>query len=59
MTVRPNAAQKLQRNKQVGGGAYIPATIKVKGPRECQETVLDHGVRITLAECENGQFPCR
>ncbi|XP_015772452.1 PREDICTED: uncharacterized protein LOC107350723 [Acropora digitifera] len=40
-TVRPNAAQKFQRNKQAGGGAYIPATIQVEGPREHKEAVLD------------------
>ena len=52
VTVRPNAAQKFQRNKQAGGGAYIPATIQVKGPREHKEAVLDR-VRTSLAECES------
>ena len=57
VTVRPNAAQKFQRNKQAGGGTnvYIPATIKLEGPREYEEAVLDR-VRTTLAECENGEF---
>ena len=34
VTVRPNADEKFQRNKQAGEGAYIPATIKVEEPRE-------------------------
>ena len=55
VTVRPNAAEKFQRNKQGGRGAYIPATIKVEGPWEYEEAVLDR-VRTTLAECENGEF---
>ena len=50
VTVRPNAAQKFQRDKQAGGGAYIPETIKVEGPREYERAVLDK-VRTTLAEC--------
>ncbi|CAH3141914.1 unnamed protein product, partial [Porites evermanni] len=41
VSVRPNAAQKFQRNKQAGGGAYIPATIHVEGPREHKKAVLD------------------
>ncbi|XP_068736166.1 uncharacterized protein [Montipora capricornis] len=55
VTVRPNAAQKFQRNKQAGGGAYIPATIQVEGPREHKEAVLDR-VRTSLTECENGEL---
>ena len=39
VTVRPNAAQKFQRNKQAGGGAYIPATVQVEVPREHKEAV--------------------
>ena len=50
-----NAAQKFQRNKQAGGGAYIPATIQVEGPREHKEAVLDR-VRTSLTECENGKL---
>lgn len=53
MTVRPNAAQKFVRNKQAGGGAYIPATIELEGPHEHKEAVLDR-VRTSLEECENG-----
>ena len=41
VTVRPNAAEKFQTNNQAGGGAYIPATIKVEGPHEYEEGVLD------------------
>ena len=48
-----NAAQKFQRNKQASGGAYIPATVQVEGPREVKKAVLDK-VRTFLAECENG-----
>ena len=55
VTVRPNAAQKFQRNKQGGGGTYIPATVKLEVPREYEEAVLDR-VRTTLAECENGEL---
>jgi len=55
VTARPNAAQKFRKNKQAGGGVYIPATIKVEGPREYEEAVLDR-VRTSLAECENGEF---
>ena len=55
VSVRPNAAQKFQRNKQAGGGAYIPATIHVEGPREHKKAVLDR-VRTSLAECENGEL---
>ena len=53
VSVRPNAAQKFQRNKQASGGAYIPATVQVEGPREVKKAVLDK-VRTFLAECENG-----
>ena len=55
VTVRPNAALKFQRNKQAGGGAYIPATIQVAGPREHKEAVIDR-VRTSLTECENGEL---
>ena len=55
VSVRPNAAQKFQRNKQADGGAYIPATIHVEGPREHKNAVLDR-VRTSLAECENGEL---
>ena len=50
VTVRPNTAQKFQRNKQAGGG-----TIKLEGPRQYEEAVPDR-VRTTLAECQNGEF---
>ena len=55
VSVRPNASQKFQRNKQVGGGAYIRATIHVEGPREHKKAVLDR-VHTSLAECENGEL---
>ena len=55
VSVRPNTAQKFQKNKQAGGGAYIPATIHVEGPREHKKAVLDR-VRTSLAECENGEL---
>ena len=48
-----NTAQTFQRNKQASGGAYIPATIQVEGPREVKKAVLDE-VRTFLAVCENG-----
>ena len=55
VSVRPNTAQKFQKNKQAGGGAYIPATIHAKGPREHKKAVLNR-VRTSLAECENGEL---
>ena len=55
VTVHRNTAQKFQRNKQAGGGVYIPATIQVDGPHEHKETVLDR-VPTSLAECENGEL---
>lgn len=48
-----NAAKKFQTKKQAGGGACIPATIQVEGPREIKKAVLDK-VRTFLAECKNG-----
>ena len=55
ITVRPNADRKFQRNKRAGGGAFIPAVIKIEGPHEFKETVLNR-VRDTPAECENGDM---
>ena len=55
VTVRPNAAQKFQRDKQAGGGAFIPATVQVEVPREHKEAVQDR-VRTSLTECENGEL---
>ena len=55
VTVRPNAAQNFQRNKQAGGGAYITATVQVEVPREHKEAVQDR-VRTSLKECENGEL---
>ena len=46
---------KVPKNKQAGGGAYIPATIHVEGPREQKKAVLDR-LRTSLAECENGEL---
>ncbi|CAH3192812.1 unnamed protein product, partial [Porites evermanni] len=55
VTVRLNAAQKLQRNKQAGGGAYIPATIQFEGPCHASSKKAVHDrVHTSLAECENG-----
>ena len=53
VAVHPNAAQKFQRNKQAGGGAYIPATVQVEVPRERKEAVQDrvlNGVREWRAD---------
>ena len=55
VTVLPNAAQKFQRNKQAGGGAYIPVTVQVEDPREHKEAVQDRR-RTSLTECENGEL---
>ena len=54
VTFRPQADQKFHRNKQAGGGAYIPAQIKIRGPQKYETEVLSR-VRATLAECENGR----
>ena len=45
--------QKFHRNKQAGGGAYIPASLKITGPRQHMAFVLGR-LRATLHECENG-----
>ena len=55
VTVRSNAAQKFQRNKQAGAGAYIPVTVQVEVPRKLKEAVQDR-VRTSLKECENGEL---
>ena len=55
VTVLPNAAQKFQRNKQAGGGAYIPATVQVEVPHEHEEAVQDR-IRTSLTECEFNSF---
>ena len=55
VSVRPNAAQKFQRNKQAEGGAYIPTTVQVEVPYEHKEAVLDR-VCTSLTECENGEL---
>ena len=52
VTSRPNSTQKFSRNKQAGGGAYIPATLWVEGPQRYKEFVLER-IRSTLPECEN------
>ena len=47
---------QLKSSKEINrpyGGAYIPATTQVEGPREVKKAVLDK-VRTFLAECENG-----
>lgn len=51
-TSRASSTQKFSRNKQAGGGAYIPATLLVEGPREFEQFVLEK-IRSTLPECEN------
>ncbi|KAK2556218.1 hypothetical protein P5673_021828 [Acropora cervicornis] len=55
VTVCPNAAQKFQRNKQAGGGAFIPPTIQLESRRKHKQAVLDR-VRTSLTKCENGEL---
>ena len=50
VTARPTTQQKFHKNKQAGGGAYIPASIKITGPQQHMTSRL----RATLHECENG-----
>ena len=52
VTLRPSSSQKFSRYKQAGGGAFIPATLLVKGPQRYKEFVLER-IRCTLPECEN------
>ena len=51
-TARPTTQQKFHKNKQAGGGAYIPASLKITGPRQHMPFVLER-LRATLHECEN------
>ena len=50
--VNLSSTQKFSRNKQAGGGAYIPATLRIVGPTIHAQIVLER-VRKTLCECEN------
>ena len=52
VTLRPSSSQKFSRYKQAGGGAFIPATLLVKGPQRYKEFVLER-IRCTLPECKN------
>ena len=47
ITVCPTTQQK-----QAGGGAYIPASLKITGPQQHMTFVLER-LRATLHECEN------
>ena len=51
LSTQPKSSKEI--NRLVHGGAYIPATVQVEGPREVKKAVLDK-VRTFLAECENG-----
>ena len=51
----PARTRTFQRNNRAGGGAFIPAVIKIEGPYEVKETMLNR-IRDTLAECENGDM---
>ena len=53
VTARPTTQQKIHKNKQAGGGAYIPASLKITGPQQHMTFVLER-LRATLHECENG-----
>lgn len=52
MSINPSSTQKFARNKQAGGGAYIPATLRIVGPSIHAKIVLER-IRKTLCECEN------
>ena len=45
--------QRFHKNKQAGGGAYIPASLKITGPQQHMAFVLER-LRATKHECENG-----
>ncbi|XP_068740009.1 uncharacterized protein [Montipora capricornis] len=52
ITARPTTQQKFHKNKQAGGGAFIPASLKITGPQQHMAFVLER-LRATLHECEN------
>ena len=41
MSTNPSSSQKFSRNKQAGGGAYIPATLRIVGPSIHAKLVLE------------------
>ena len=45
--------QTFHKNKQAGGGAYIPASVKIAGPQQHMTFVVER-LRAILHECENG-----
>ena len=53
ITARPTTQQKFHKNKQAGGGAYIPASLKITGPQQHMTFVLGR-LWTTLREYENG-----
>ncbi|XP_074614307.1 uncharacterized protein LOC141874054 [Acropora palmata] len=52
LSTNPSSTQKFSRNKQAGGGAYIPATLRIVGPSIHAKLVLER-IRKTFCECEN------
>lgn len=49
---KENGRQKFSRNKQAGGGAYIPATLRIVGPSIYAKIVLER-IPKTICEFEN------
>ena len=47
ITARPTTQQKFHKNKQAGGGAYIPASLKITEPQRHMAFVLER-LRATL-----------
>ena len=45
------------KNRQAGGGAFIPATLRIEGRLVYQDIVLQK-IRETLKECENAEEMC-
>ncbi|XP_044169886.1 uncharacterized protein LOC114973333 isoform X1 [Acropora millepora] len=41
LSTNPSSSQKFSRNKQAGGGAYIPATLRIVGPSIHAKLVLE------------------
>ena len=50
ITACPTTQQKFHKNKQAGGWAYIPASLKITGPQQHMAFVLKR-LRATLHEC--------
>ena len=57
LSVKPPSTQKYVKNRQAGGGGFIPATLRIEGRLMHQHIVLQN-IRETLKECENAEEIC-